>query len=307
MSRDPAILAVHDDTLVGSPYRARFFNGATIFPRLLFMAQAQDAGPLGLASGQRAVRSARTTSEKEPWKSIPTLEGVVETEFVHPVLLGESVLPYRVLAARDAVLPLEGTTLLDGDHPRLDLYPGLADWWRTAERTWTAHRSSDRLTLLEQLNFRRKLTTQLPLPPLRVVYGKAGMHVAAALVEDTRAVIDHTLYWAAVTTRPEGLYLCAILNSPILTDLARPLMSYGKDERHIDKALWQLPIPLYDAANDDHRQLADLGQACMDYVAVMALNSAANFVTQRRAARAALANFPAAQQANLLVDQLVAP
>jgi hypothetical protein len=32
----------------------------------------------------------------------------VETEFVRPVLLGEKVLPYHVLPAREAVLPLEG-------------------------------------------------------------------------------------------------------------------------------------------------------------------------------------------------------
>jgi hypothetical protein len=43
-------------------------------------------------------------------------------------------------------------------------------------------------------------------------------------------------------------------------------MSYGKDERHIDKALWKLPIPLYDNVVAEHRRLAELGQACADHV-----------------------------------------
>ncbi len=141
-----------------------------------------------------------------------------------------SVLPYRVLPARRAVLPPEGETLLDGAHPHLDRYPGLADWWRRAEQLWLEHRSSNRLTLLDRLDFRHGLSGQLPVPPLRVVYGKAGMHVAAALVDDPRLIIDHTLYWGPVASRDEGLYLCAILNSPSLTELVRPLISYGKDE-----------------------------------------------------------------------------
>ncbi|MCW2919846.1 MAG: hypothetical protein JWN52_7914 [Actinomycetia bacterium] len=69
----------------------------------------------------------------------PLDEGVVESEFVRPVLLGESMLPYRVLPPCQAVLPLDGATLLDGEHPRLDHYP--------AEQQWLAGRSSDRLTL----------------------------------------------------------------------------------------------------------------------------------------------------------------
>jgi hypothetical protein len=118
-------------------------------------------------------------------------------------------------------------------------------------------------------------------------------------------VIDHTLYWATVITWAEGLYLCAILNSPALTELARPLMSYGKDERHIDKHLWQLPIPLYDAQLDEHRRLADLGQACAAHVAGMALDRTGNFVAQRRTVRAELAALPAAVEADEIVARLL--
>ena len=291
----------------GSPYGPGFGQGATIVPRVLFMVRPQQAGPLGLAAGRRAVRSARSSTEKQPWKSLPDHEGVVEAEFIRPVLLGESVLPHRLLPARDAVLPLEGEALLDGGHAHLDRYPGLADWWRSAEQQWLAHRSSDRMTLREQLDYRHKLTGQLPAPALRVVYGKAGMHVAAALVDDPRAIIDHTLYWGTVTSRAEGRYLCAILNSPALTDLVRPLMSYGKDERHVDKHLWKLSIPRYDETDPQHRQLADLGQACAEHVKTLDLDEGGNFVTLRRTVRSALAEFAPAVEANTLVVSLLGP
>jgi len=163
------------------------------------------------------------------------------------------------------------------------------------------------MTLREQLDYRHKLTGQLPAPALRVVYGKAGMHVAAALIDDPRAIIDHKLYWGTVTSRLEGHYLCAILNSPALTDLVRPLMSYGKDERDVDKHLWKLPIPGYDETDPQHRQLADLGHACAEHVKTLDLDESGNFVTLRRKVRSALAAHPPAVEANTLVVGLLAP
>ncbi|MGH3977427.1 MAG: N-6 DNA methylase [Pseudonocardiaceae bacterium] len=305
LAQHDADLVMHDDEVIGSPYRTRFAQGASVVPRVLFMVERLQSGPLGLAAGRQAVRSARSSTEKAPWKELCSLEGVVETEFIRPTLLGESILPFRVLAPRHAVLPLEGTELFDGEHPRLDLYPGLAEWWRRAEQIWLFHRSTDRLTLRDQLDFRSKLTNQLPTPPLRVVYGKAGMHVAAALVENPSTVVDHTLYWGAVSSRSEGLYLCALLNSRNTTELVRPLMSYGKDERHIDKYVWKLPIPVFDGINPAHRRLSELGEQCADLVAALDLGDSGNFVALRRRVRTALAADPSASEINEIVLDLL--
>jgi hypothetical protein len=131
----------------------------------------------------------------------------------------EHVVPYRVMGADKVVLPIEGAnTLMDGEHDHLDRYPDLAKWWRDAERLWDDNRSSERLSLIEQLNFRKKLTDQLPGAPLRVVYAKAAMYVTAALVDDPNAIIDHKLYWGTVATREEGMYLLAVLNSAYTTE-----------------------------------------------------------------------------------------
>ena len=66
------------------------------------------------------------------------------------------------------------------------------------------------------------------------------------------------LYWATAASTAEALYLCAILNSPTFTELVRPFMSYGKDERHFDKHIWQLPIPLYDPTNSTLRLISQV-------------------------------------------------
>jgi hypothetical protein len=306
VTRHDCDLTVHDEDVKESPYEPRFTQGATIVPRVLFMVEIQQSGPLGLAAGRQNVRSARSSNENMPWEGLPALEGVVETEFIRPALLGASILPFRVLAPKYAVLPLEKADLLNGEHPHLDRYPSLADWWRRAEQLWLYHRSSDRLTLRERLDFRRGLTNQLPIPPLRVVYGASGMHVVAALVENPAALCEHSLYWGTVTSRAEGLYLCSILNSPLITDLVRPLMPYGKDERHIDKHVWKLPIPLFDSRNPTHRRLSDLGEYCTDLVAALDLDNSGNFVTLRRRIRSTLAADPTAIEINELVLDLLA-
>ncbi|MBQ0905523.1 N-6 DNA methylase [Micromonospora sp. U21] len=292
-------------SLAESPYKPHVHNGATIFPRILFFVETDSGGRLGLGAGRRSVRSARSNLEKAPWKDLPALEGVVEAEFIRRVLLGESLVPYRILPAKEAVLPLDGDVLMAGPGSRLDYYFGLAEWWRRAEAIWETHRNSARLALAEQLDFRHKLTTQLPAPPLRLVYGKSGMHVAAAIVDDPAAIIDHKLYWVPIATREEGLFLSAILNSTVLTELVRPMMSYAKDERDIDKYVWDLPIPRYDNANPTHRRLSESGREQHQTVAGLSLVEGMNFVTLRRRIRAELTRHPATSEIEAIVTEML--
>ncbi|WP_088989119.1 class I SAM-dependent methyltransferase [Micromonospora chokoriensis] len=283
-------------SLVESPYKPHVRNGATIFPKVLFFVETDTGGRLGLGSGRRFVRSARSNLEKAPWKDQPALEGVVESKFIRRVLLGESLVPYRILSAKEAVLPLDGEALMTGPGSRLDYYFGLAEWWRRAEAIWETHRSSARFTLAEQLDFRHKLTAQFPAPPLRLAYTASGMHVAAAIIDDPTAVVEHKLYWAPIDSWEEGHFLSAILNSPVLTELVRPMMSYGKDERDIDKHLWNLSIPRYDDTDPTHQRLADYGRNQFQIVAGLDFAEGMNFVTMRRRIRAVLGQHPATSE-----------
>lgn len=131
------------------------------------------------------------------------------------------------------------------------------------------------------------------------------MHVAAAIIENPAAICEHNIYWGTVLSHTEGHYLCSILNSPLITDLVRPLMSYGKDERHIDKHIWKLPIPLFDENNPTHRRLSDLGQHCADLVESLGFDETGNFVKLRRQVRAALAADPSAVEINEIVLDLL--
>ncbi len=179
-----------------------------------FASKAPPTTGLGVPVGRLAVQSKRSATEKQPWKGLPALTGIVESEFVWSTLLGEQIVPFHAHDPEQFVLPLtRAGEVLDGENPKIDAYPGLATWTRAAEALWTDHGVS-KMTLGEQIDHMRKLTQQLPVPPIRVVYTKSGMHVAAALITDRASVIDHKLYWAAVSTQTEGHYLVGILNAP---------------------------------------------------------------------------------------------
>jgi hypothetical protein len=298
--------AMRNSTENVSPYATRFSQGAAVVPRMLFIVEEDQTSPFGPGAGRRSIRSARSNNEKAPWKNLPSLSSVVERQFLFPLYVGDTVLPFRIGTAATAVLPWDGERLLSGKDERLDLYPGLAEWWRSAERLWIENRSSERLTLVEQLDFRGKLTQQFPTAPYRVAYTKSGTYIAAAVVTDPRAIIDNVLYWASASSLDEARYLTAVLNSDAITAAVRPLQARGAfGPRHYDKYIWQLPIPIFNPDDQLHTKLVLLAEHGEQVAAAVELPDV-RFDALRRRIRKAVADQGIAAATNDAVERLLA-
>lgn len=145
-------------TLQGaSPYRKRFRNGATIYPRRFFLVEREQGGRLGASRTAPRMRGREGSMDKAPWLSVPPPVGPVEARFLRPLLLGESVAPFRVLDPVLAVVPAEGPTVLDADTAAGVGHRHLAAWLRDVEAKWSAHASKRadgmlRMTLQQQLD-----------------------------------------------------------------------------------------------------------------------------------------------------------
>lgn len=288
----------------GSAHAARFASGANLFPRLLFRVEPDVASTLGAPAGRRAVRSQRTVSEKKPWKTIETLTGAVESQFVWPTILGEHLLPFRIHPPAQFVLPLTADgEVLPSSGSKIDRWPGLASWMHRAEEIWEQHQAG-KFTLAKQIDHMKKLSQQAPFPSTRIVYAASGMHLSAAVLTDVRAVVEHGVYWATAQSPDEANFLVGLLNTPSLTSLVRPYMSYGKDERHIDKSVWKLPIPAFEAENGDHARVVELAAQLTDEIAEIDF-ATSNFVVQRRLVREFLAASDAGQELDELAVELV--
>lgn len=255
-----------------SKYKTKFKNGATIYPRALFFVEEAETvnNPLGTGAGRKHVVSRRTNLEKAPWRDIKSLDLYISPTVLHPVHLGETILPFATSSPLTAILPIDrGSVLDDNDISRFD--PSLADWWTSVSDLWEKHKpKSSKLSLRNQLDYNNKLSSQVPAPSLRIVYSKAGSTLTAAIVDDPQCIIDHKLYWAPVATRAEGDYLAAIFNSPVLLDLVRPLQTVGLfGPRDFDKHIFDIPIPLFDEDDGLHRHLAELGARAAEFTATV--------------------------------------
>lgn len=272
-----------------SPYKARFRNGATIYPRMLAFITEQESGPLGAGAGRIQVASRRGAQDKKPWKELPGLTGSIPTAYVRDVHLGETVLPFRPIAPLRAVLPITNERMLSKDE--IATIAGLDAWSNAASTLWDENKqSSTKQSLTEWFDYNSKLSAQLPLSSLRVVYTKSGSILTAAVLNDSNAVIDHKLYWAPVETLAEAHYLTAILNSEAILERVRPLQTVGLfGPRDFDKHIFDVPIPVFDSRKDLHVELSRLGRRAAEIAAVVDLGKA-KFQAARRRVRAALAD-----------------
>ena len=90
----------------------------------------------------------------------------------------------------------------------------------------------------------------------------------------------------SVSTRSSQRRVPIVL-PPLAKDNGRAAcyMSYGKDERHIDKHIWQVPIPAYDRHDQLHREAVALGREVAALVDELELDLTVHFPTLRRRIR----------------------
>lgn len=288
----PGRVTQHDpnEPVPVSPYAKRFRQGALILPRMLVCVERVDAGPLGAGAGRVKLTSRRSTQDKEPWKFLDSLGATVAESYVFPLLLGETVLPYRMHKPLECVVPIRDRQILSG--PAIKATPDLDSWWSLAEAGWVANRSkTDKTPLHERIDYHGQLSAQLASEsPYRVCYTSSGSRLAAAITTDQRAIVEHKLYWAPARTMSEARYLEAILNSPVLLERVKPLQNLGLfGERDFDKYVFLVPFPAWDGGNDDHAAIASLAQRAETVASTVDVTSAKTFQQARKLIDLALA------------------
>ena len=291
----------------GSPYKRAFRNGATVYPRKLFVVERAPAGRFGANPEAPLVRSRGSRHEKVPWKDITPLEGNVERPFLWRLYLGESLAPFRLLQPVEAVIPWdpESQSLLTASRARTLGFPALVRWLTEAEALWGAHGRTN-VSLVQQLDHYGKLSVQLPTAAIRVVYAKSGAVPAAAVLTSRDALVENVLYWAPLNGLDEALYLTGILNSEALRQRVAQRQARGQwGARHFDKLLLSEPIPRFSAKSRLHCDLAQLAEHAESVAAGVQLPQSLHFVAARRRIRAALENDGVAAEIDRLVNQLL--
>ena len=290
-----------------SPYASAFRQGAILVPRRLMFVEPGAASPLGSGAGRVPVVSRTTNQDKMPWRVDP-LAANVGTEYIRPVLLGESVAPYRIVRSLSAVLPLDGDQLLS--EVQVHEADRLNPWWNQAERLWRERRKADEtLPLCQRIDFHGQLSAQLDSArPVRIVYAASGNSISASVVTDALAIIEHGLYWSGTESLAEARYLAAILNSRTLLERVKPLQAIGLfGPRHFDKYVFEVPFPGYDSETESHQELVSLAIEAEECANAVALDSTRPFQAGRAKIRHELYLTGIQTRIDEVVDSIVAP
>ena len=207
---------------------------------------------------------------KPPYQDV-RLQGNVEGRFLFSTAISHHVLPFALLDPSLVVLPLEESNgvyyTMTTRTIRRKGYREFAKWMEEAEEIWEKKRGAKTShDLLQWLDYSGTLTSQSPVQLHLVLYNASGTNVSATYIDKhqvpTRFVVDHKLYWIAVRDVAEAHYLESILNSDATNLAIKPFQSTGLlGERDIHKKLLDLPIPLFDFQNAEHRKLSELGSA----------------------------------------------
>jgi hypothetical protein len=301
-------------TLVGaSPYRERFRDGATIYPRRFFIVEPEPAGRLGGRRDAPLMRGCVGDLDKHPWSSVEPPRGPVESQFLRRLAQGESIAPFRLLETATAIVPMDGPTILDSVTASEAGYRHLSSWLRDAETKWAEHSrkttaGQPRTTLANNIDHMRKLSCQSVRATMRVLYTASGTRLSATRVTASDAFIYHGAYWATAHTTDEAGYLIALINSAAVLAKITDLQPHGqRDKRHFDNLVWTLPIPEYDSSDPLHRDLAAAASHAEIVAAAVELSDTQHFTTKRRAIRAALVADGVAAEMEALVDALLPP
>lgn len=298
-----------DTGISASPYREKFRQGATLVPRRLVIVERLPAkGRLGANPLAPLVRGRTSSQDKAPWKHIDPLEGPVEAEFLRPIYLGESIAPYRVLGHVTGVIPWNPvkSEVMDRDGAHSIGKRLLGEWLSKAEELWVRHGTGG-MTLRDRWNYGGAIANQLPVRKIRVLFAASGTQPAAVkLVGDESGIAEHKLYWTTVNTQAEANYLCAILNSETARGAAEHWQSEGQwGKRDFDKAIFNLPIPLYDSKNALHRDLAAAAERAETLAARVELKEGEHFTRTRRRIRRALIEQGLAGRIEAMVAELI--
>ena len=266
----------------GSPYAGYSRQGATILPRCLYFVEETE-NPAIVRAGQTAtVNPRRGAQDKRPWRDLDLTaiaQQTVETAHLYDVHLGETLAPYVMLDPLKALLPIKRTDsplAISADAAGVggvrlaSLERRMRERWRTVSSLWELYKSpNNKLDLLGRLDYHGELSAQLEWRrdpgnrTLRVVYNQSGKPTAALVHE--YALVDKKLYWVTCRSFEEAHYLLAIVNSECLYEAVTPFMSKGQfGSRDLEKHLWKLPIPEFDAGDPLHVEVSRTGRAAAE-------------------------------------------
>ena len=252
-----------------SIYYDKFKVGASIFPRNLYFIRIKNRT-------ENYIKIITDISinqiSKKQWKNI-SLQGIVDEKFLFYTLLAWELLPFGYLHFRPIILPIN-INLNEIHIVSLNqMDKNTKKWFEETNYLWiknSTEKSKIRFpSLNDRLNYNNLLIKQ-SLKRFIVLYSGTGTNICSCVIDRNKITgqLDKRLIFIAdvktwifeTEIEAEAYYLSAVLNSPILNQLIKPLQPQGLGGgRAIHRRPLQFPIPQFKGNNPDHKLLAEFG------------------------------------------------
>jgi hypothetical protein len=255
------------NNLENSPYKKKFYQGATLVPRTLvfFRIKNEKNGYLTIDSDPDILFRA-----KEKWMH-KFHNKEIEKEFNFKTFLNIYLIPFHLKQQNDVFLPIDAQFNFDLNY--LQQYPKAQDFYNEMNIIYQTNKkeTSKIDTLYDNLNYWNKLQKQVINKSFLIVYNASGSNLKAAVInnENQKIIIGSENYYYSTDSEDEAYYLSSILNAPNLSKKIKQI----KSSRHIHKRPFMFPIPIYNEDNPIHVKLAKIGKKCHTIVYELFLNN----------------------------------
>ena len=249
-------------------YYSKFKVGASIFPRNLYFIKIlkEDKSTINIITDPSIEKIA-----KDNWKNI-SLKGTISKNYLFSTLLAWELLPFGYINLRTIILPIH----VHDNQISIQQIEGMKGnekiWFEEANLIWknsSTEKSKKRFpNLIDRLNYNNLLLKQ-ELKNFIVLFSGTGTNICSCVIdrekinitsENNQYFIADVKTWIFETdSMKEAHYLSAILNSPYLNNLIKPLQPQGLGGgRAIHRRPLEFPIPEYNEKNHLHLSLAAL-------------------------------------------------
>ncbi len=238
-------------------YKKLFHKDADLNPRNLIFIKHKKIGDnlAKISPDERIFKRA-----KDPWIKKEFCDEIIEEKYLFKVIKSTELVRFYIYDFYHVFLPLSKDDLSfkydELTTHALSFYDKINKIYVNLKKETTKHDS-----LMDNLNRWGKLINQRQLSPIKVVYNNSGSILNSAVIKGDFLVTGDLSFYDT-NNLDEAYYITAILNSPILTKQ----IQIKKSSRHIFKIPFEFPIPKYNFKNENHQNLAKLGQKCSSIV-----------------------------------------
>jgi len=232
-------------------YKSLFHKGADLNPRNLIFVTTKnlDKSNVSISPDERIFKKA-----KIPWNIRTFQDEKVNKKYIFNVLKSTELVSFNVFDHYRVFLPLKKSDL-SFDYLSMDTHS--KHFYDLINSLYLKYKkkTTNKVSLLENLNHWGKLITSRQLSKIKVVYNNSGSTLNSAVIEGDFLITGDLSFYESQNIE-EAYYLSSILNSRFINKQMRIM----KSSRHIFKKPFETPIPKFDTLNSQHLALVKLGR-----------------------------------------------